>query len=86
MAQAMSLNDLPPPDLCIRTGGDQRISNFLLWQFAYAEFFFADVLWPDFDGPALDRAVSEFRRRERRFGLREPAVALSDALTDIVEP
>ncbi len=86
VTQAMSLNDLPPPDLCIRTGGDQRISNFLLWQFAYAEFFFADVLWPDFDGPALARAVSEFRRRERRFGLREPAVALSDALTDIVEP
>lgn len=59
---------LPNPDLVIRTSGEQRISNFLLWQAAYAEFVFVDTLWPDFDGRALEAAIAEFQRRERRFG------------------
>lgn len=59
---------LPEPDLLIRTGGDQRISNFLLWQAAYAELFFCDAYWPDFGPAELDAAISEFSRRARRFG------------------
>ena len=59
---------VPDPDLLIRPGGEQRISNFLLWQCAYAEFYFTDVLWPDFDSDELDRAIGEFRRRDRRYG------------------
>ena len=58
----------PEPDLFIRTGGEQRISNFLLWQLAYTELYFTDTLWPDFDGDALDRAIASYRSRERRFG------------------
>jgi undecaprenyl diphosphate synthase len=64
-----SLADLPPLDLLIRTGGEFRISNFLLWQAAYAELYFSDALWPDFDKKELDKAVNCFYRRERRFGL-----------------
>jgi undecaprenyl diphosphate synthase len=67
---AMSLGGLPKPDLCIRTGGDHRISNFLLWDFAYTEFVFSDVLWPDFDDIELDLALADFAQRDRRFGLR----------------
>lgn len=59
---------LPPPDLVIRTSGEQRISNFLLWQAAYAEFVFLPINWPDFDSNALEQAIDEYRRRERRFG------------------
>lgn len=66
--QAMALSHVPDPDLVIRTGGEQRISNFLLWQSAYSEFFFSDVLWPDFDEAALDLAIASFNQRERRFG------------------
>jgi undecaprenyl diphosphate synthase len=58
----------PEPDLFIRTGGEQRISNFLLWQLAYCELYFTDAFWPDFDAAALDAAIESFRRRERRFG------------------
>jgi undecaprenyl diphosphate synthase len=58
----------PEPDLFIRTGGEQRISNFLLWQLAYTELYFTETLWPDFDGAALDEAIASFARRERRFG------------------
>ena len=60
--------DLPDPDLLIRTGGDQRISNFLLWQAAYAELYFCDCFWPDFGPAELDAAIAEFARRARRFG------------------
>jgi len=67
---AISLGDLAPPDLCIRTGGDHRVSNFLLWQLAYAELYFTEVLWPDFGETELDQALSDFCSRERRFGLR----------------
>ena len=63
-----SLADLPPLDLFIRTGGEHRISNFLLWQLAYAELWFSDVLWPDFDATALDAALDDYARRERRYG------------------
>ena len=58
----------PEPDLFIRTGGEQRISNFLLWQLAYTELYFTDTLWPDFDTAALDRAILSYQERERRFG------------------
>ena len=64
----ISLADLPEPDLFIRTGGEERISNFLLWQMAYTEFYFTDCLWPDFDEAALDAAFDSFGRRQRRFG------------------
>jgi len=60
--------DVPDLDLLIRTGGEQRISNFLIWQAAYAELYFCDILWPDFDPAAFDEAVAEFSRRTRRFG------------------
>jgi undecaprenyl diphosphate synthase len=59
---------IPDPDLLIRPGGEERISNFLLWQCAYSEFYFTDVLWPDFTPAELDRAIAEYRRRDRRFG------------------
>lgn len=58
----------PEPDLFIRTGGEQRVSNFLLWQLAYSEFYFTDKLWPEFDAEALDAAIDSYRQRERRFG------------------
>ena len=65
---ALDTGDLPPLDLLIRTSGEQRLSNFLLWQAAYAEFLFVDTLWPDFDEKALANALDEFGRRQRRFG------------------
>ena len=64
----ISLAELPPLDLFIRTGGEHRISNFLLWQVAYAELYFTDTLWPDFDQACLQRAMEDFARRERRYG------------------
>jgi undecaprenyl diphosphate synthase len=68
LAAAMALAHVPDPDLVIRTGGEHRISNFLLWQSAYAEFHFCEKLWPEFDAQALDLAIADFNRRERRFG------------------
>ena len=68
LAQQLSMADAPEPDLFIRTGGEQRISNFLLWQLAYTELYFTDALWPDFDAEALDQAIASYRARERRFG------------------
>ncbi len=68
LSQASALAHVPDPDLVIRTGGEQRISNFLLWQSAYSEFFFSDKLWPDFDEAALDQAIASYALRERRFG------------------
>jgi len=64
----MSMSYAPEPDLFVRTGGEKRVSNFLLWQLAYTEFYFTDTLWPDFDGAALDAAVRSYAQRERRFG------------------
>ena len=66
--RAMALAHVPDPDLLIRTGGEMRLSNFLLWQAAYAELYFSDKLWPDFDDTALDEALAAFHGRERRFG------------------
>lgn len=68
LSARLMLGDVPEPDLFIRTGGEMRISNFMLWQMAYAEFYFTDVLWPDFDEAEIRRAFASFRRRERRFG------------------
>ncbi len=64
----LSLNDLPEPDLFIRTGGEQRVSNFILWQLAYCEFYFTETLWPDFDTQAFSLAIESFYARQRRFG------------------
>jgi len=64
----LAMSYAPEPDLFIRTGGEQRISNFLLWQLAYAELYFTETLWPDFDAAALDAAIASYRTRERRFG------------------
>jgi undecaprenyl diphosphate synthase len=66
--RAMALAHVPDPDLVVRTGGEQRISNFLLWQSAYSEFYFTDKLWPEFDADAIDKAIADYARRERRFG------------------
>lgn len=69
-ARYLSLGSLPAPDLCVRTGGDQRISNFLLWDFAYTEFYFTDTYFPDFNTVQLNRALESFAERQRRFGRR----------------
>lgn len=68
LSAELSLNYGPEPDLFIRTGGEQRVSNFLLWQLAYSELYFTDTLWPDFDENALDLAIQSYQARERRFG------------------
>jgi len=68
LAPYLAINYAPEPDLFIRTGGEQRISNFLLWQLAYSELYFTETLWPDFDAAALDEAIASYRNRERRFG------------------
>ncbi|MBU6420719.1 MAG: di-trans,poly-cis-decaprenylcistransferase [Gammaproteobacteria bacterium] len=68
LANALSLAGSPDPDLFIRTGGEQRISNFLLWQLAYTELYFTDTLWPDFDAVALQQALNWYTQRQRRFG------------------
>ena len=75
LAARMSLADLPAPDLFIRTGGDHRISNFLLWQLAYTELWFTDLLWPELDQATLQLALDDFAGRERRFGLTSAQVA-----------
>ncbi len=69
-ASHLHTSDIPDPDLIIRTSGEQRISNFLLWQMAYSEFVFLDVLWPDFDRGMLEQAVEEYCARDRRYGAR----------------
>lgn len=68
ISQHLSIADLPEPDLFIRTGGEERISNFLLWQLAYTEFYFTPVLWPDFNAQELNTAIDSFKTRQRRFG------------------
>jgi undecaprenyl diphosphate synthase len=73
----LSMAYAPEPDLFIRTGGEQRISNFLLWQLAYTEFYFTDLLWPDFDAVALAAAIASYQQRERRFGRTSEQVAAS---------
>ncbi|MDV0437677.1 polyprenyl diphosphate synthase [Xanthomonas sacchari] len=75
LSARMALADLPPPDLFIRTGGDLRISNFLLWQMAYTELWFTETLWPEFGPEVLQQALDDYARRERRFGLTSAQVA-----------
>jgi undecaprenyl diphosphate synthase len=67
--QYLDTAGIPDPDLLIRTGGEQRLSNFLLWQSAYAELYFSSVLWPDFDDDEFMKAIEEYRSRQRRFGM-----------------
>jgi len=84
LAPYLALAEAPEPDLFIRTGGEQRISNFLIWQLAYTELYFTDTYWPDFDAGAFDAAIVSYRQRERRFGrtseqlraAREPSIPL----------
>jgi undecaprenyl diphosphate synthase len=75
LGRQVALADLPPPDLFIRTGGDTRISNFLLWQLAYTELWFTEALWPDFDAAQLQLALDAYASRERRFGLTSAQIA-----------
>ncbi|MDX1550761.1 polyprenyl diphosphate synthase [Novilysobacter spongiicola] len=81
MGSRMALADLPPPDLFIRTGGEMRISNFLLWQLAYTELWFTDLLWPELDAATLQSALDHYVGRERRFGLTGAQVAHPDEKT-----
>ena len=85
LAPYLALSFAPEPDLFIRTGGEQRVSNFCLWQLAYSELYFTDILWPDFDEAAFGEALASYRRRERRFGrtseqLAQPKSAVTSAL------
>jgi len=77
LAPFFALASQPPVDLFVRTGGEMRISNFLLWQLAYAELVFIDTLWPDVDAAVLDGCIEEFARRERRFGRTSAQVAIT---------
>ena len=85
LAARTCLADLPPPDLFIRTGGETRISNFLLWQLAYTELWFTDLLWPELDVATLRRALDDYAGRERRFGLTGAQVATPTAATTKTE-
>jgi len=78
-AELLDTQEIPEPDLLIRTSGEQRISNFLLWQAAYAELYFTDVLWPDFDAKELQKALADYRQRKRRFGLTDDQLAADPA-------
>jgi undecaprenyl diphosphate synthase len=81
LSKRMAMHYAPDPDLFIRTGGEVRISNFLLWQIAYAELYFTDCLWPDFGAEQIDAAIASFRERERRFGGRLPEDVPAQAAT-----
>ncbi len=76
-ARQLALGDSPDPDLFIRTGGEQRVSNFLLWQLAYTEFYFCDTLWPDFDAAQMQAALDEYSRRQRRYGRTDDQIEAS---------
>jgi len=79
LAPYLAMHYAPEPDLFIRTGGEKRISNFILWQLAYTELYFTDTLWPDFDGAAFNLAIASYQSRERRFG------RTSEQLSDVTE-
>ena len=79
LARYMALDFAPDPDLFIRTGGEMRISNFVLWQAAYSEFFFTDCLWPDFGAAEIDAALAAFANRDRRFGAIRPNEVVSES-------
>ena len=78
-AGELSLAGVAPVDLCIRTSGEQRISNFILWELAYAELHFTPLLWPDFDAEAFDQALVDFQRRQRRFGMTDEQIEAQGA-------
>ena len=84
LSRYLSMSYAPEPDLFIRTGGEQRISNFLLWQLAYTELYFTDLLWPDFGPAALDEAIASYRRRERRFGRTSEQLAEAEPVPQAV--
>ena len=81
LSQELVLSHVPDPDLLIRTGGEHRLSNFLIWQSAYTELFFSDVLWPDFDESHFDQALDSFAKRERRFGMLSEQVVAAPAVS-----
>jgi undecaprenyl diphosphate synthase len=81
LAQFLSMAYAPEPDLFIRTGGEQRVSNFLLWQLAYTELYFTEALWPDFGADALEDAFSSYRQRERRFGRTSEQISQGEPAT-----
>jgi len=84
LTERLSMAFAPEPDLFIRTGGEQRVSNFLLWQLAYTELYFTDALWPDFGAQALAEAISSYRRRERRFGRTSEQLAATEPASQAV--
>jgi undecaprenyl diphosphate synthase len=86
LSRALCLADLPEPDLFIRTGGEQRVSNFMIWQLAYTELYFTDVLWPDFDRAAFDDAVASYAGRQRRFGRTSEQVVQGESGRPVREP
>jgi undecaprenyl diphosphate synthase len=81
LAQFLSMAYAPEPDLFIRTGGEQRVSNFLLWQLAYTELYFTEALWPDFGADSLEDAFSSYRQRERRFGRTSEQISQAEPVT-----
>jgi undecaprenyl diphosphate synthase len=84
-APYLAMGYAPEPDLFIRTGGEKRVSNFLLWQLAYTELHFTDLLWPDFDGAALDAAIASYATRERRFGRTSEQLTTSSGAALVVD-
>ena len=84
LTERLSMAFAPEPDLLIRTGGEQRVSNFLLWQLAYTELYFTDALWPDFGAQALAEAISSYQRRERRFGRTSEQLAATEPASQAV--
>ncbi len=87
LAPFLSMSYAPEPDLFIRTGGEERVSNFLLWQLAYSEFYFTDTLWPEFDSTAFDAAIASYQKRERRFGrTSEQLLEKNDTTSNAVLP
>ncbi len=83
LAQYFAMSYAPEPDLFIRTGGEQRISNFLLWQLAYTELYFTDTLWPDFSASTLDLAIQSYQQRERRFGRTSEQIQTSKPIDEV---
>jgi len=86
LAPYLAMSYAPEPDLFIRTGGEQRISNFLLWQLAYSELYFTDVLWPEFDAPSFDRAIASYQQRERRFGRTSEQLSAARSADGLSDP
>ncbi|MDT8363356.1 MAG: polyprenyl diphosphate synthase [Nitrosomonas sp.] len=86
LSRHLALADYSEPDLFIRTGGECRVSNFLLWQLAYTELYFTETLWPDFDAASLDQAIASYQRRERRFGRTSEQLAVSVSQKVIQNP